>query len=156
MVAPADYKPDKIFTVEEANARLPLVRAIVADIMKLSSDLFDRRERLNQLQSRRPEGTVNVYQEELAQIEEELERDVERLNAYVEELLELGVEPKGVRDGLVDFPAILDDKLVYLCWKFDEPEVLHWHDLDAGFEGRQSLTAGSVAEGADSEDAFDV
>lgn len=155
-MAPADYKPDKIFTVEEANARLPLVRAIVADIMKLSSDLFDRRERLNQLQSRRPEGTVNVYQEELAQIEEELERDVERLNAYVEELLELGVEPKGVRDGLVDFPAILDDKLVYLCWKFDEPEVLHWHDLDAGFEGRQSLTAGSVAEGADSEDAFDV
>ena len=155
-MAPADYKPAKIFTVEEANARLPLVRAIVADMMKLSGDLFDRRERLNELQSRRPEGAVNVYQEELAQIEEELEGDVERLNGYVEELLELGVEPKGVRDGLVDFPAVLDDKLVYLCWKFDEPEVLYWHDLDGGFSARQSLTAGSVAEGSDSEDAFDV
>jgi len=43
--------------------------------------------------------------------------------------------------GLVDFPALVDGKEVYLCWKLGEPEVLFWHDMDAGFAGRQSLTA---------------
>lgn len=150
------YKPAKIFTVEEANAHLPLVRRIVADMVTLSSDLFDRREHLLQLQERRPDGAVNVYQEELAQIQEDLERDMERLQEYVDELVELGVEPKDAREGLVDFPALLDGKLVYLCWKYDEPEVLFWHDLGAGFAGRQPLTAGIAPESAESEGMLDA
>lgn len=156
---PEEYKPTKVFTVEEANAHLPLVRAIVSDMVKLSCDLFDRRERLNQLQGRRPDGSNDVYQEELAQIEQDLERDMERLQCYIDELVELGIEPKGARDGLVDFPAMLDGKLVYLCWKLDEPEVLFWHGLEAGFAGRQPLTAGSIAgsgEAEASDGLFDV
>jgi hypothetical protein len=58
----------------------------------------------------------------------------------------LGVEPKG-GDGLVDFPALWDGRLVYLCWKLGEPEVLYWHEIDAGFAGRQPLTADSVGTG---------
>jgi hypothetical protein len=42
----------------------------------------------------------------------------------------------------------MDDRLVYLCWKLGESEVLHWHELDAGFRGRQSLVAGSVSPDA--------
>jgi hypothetical protein len=38
----------------------------------------------------------------------------------------------------------MDDRVVYLCWKHGEPEVLYWHELDAGFQGRQSLTAGAI------------
>jgi hypothetical protein len=47
-----------------------------------------------------------------------------------------------VRDvirGLVDFPAFRDGEEVYLCWLVDEPEIAHWHGLDAGFSGRQRL-----------------
>jgi hypothetical protein len=40
---------------------------------------------------------------------------------------------------------MMDGRLVYLCWKYDEPEVLYWHELDAGFAGRQPLTCGSVS-----------
>ena len=47
---------------------------------------------------------------------------------------------------------VLDGRLVLLCWKLGEPEVLYWHDLDAGFGGRQPLTAGSVSGGYDSID----
>ena len=58
------------------------------------------------------------------------------------ELQRLGVEPKSATDGLVDFPSIVDGRMVYLCWRLGEPEVLYWHELDAGYRGRQSLAIG--------------
>jgi len=135
----------KLFTVEQANAALPLVRAITADLARLSSEVVDRRERLSALLAGRERSDRDLYGQELAQVEEDLKRDVERLQEYAEELRELGVDPKNFPEGLVDFPAVMEGRPVYLCWKLGEPEVLHWHDVDAGFSGRQPLTAGSTA-----------
>jgi hypothetical protein len=137
------YRPRKLFTVEQANAVLPLVRAIATDLVRLSREVIERRERLALLASPSSSAAKDPYAEELAQIEEELEKDSQQLQAYVEELRELGVEPKSGPEGLVDFPSLLDDRVVYLCWKLGEPEVVHWHELDAGFLGRQSLIAAS-------------
>ena len=138
------WKNRKVFTVDQANAALPLVRAIATDLAQLSRDVIERRERLSLLLSGRQRGARDVYGEELAHIEAELEKDTERLQEYVEELRELGVDPKNGPEGLIDFPAVMEGRPVYLCWKLGEPEVLHWHDLDAGFRGRQPLTADSV------------
>lgn len=135
----------KIFTVESANAALPLVRAIVTDLAQLSRDVVERRDRLSLLSAGRERGATDPYGEELVQIEEELEKDNDRLQEYVDELRNLGVEPKNGPEGLVDFPALFDGRPVYLCWKLGEPEVLFWHDLEAGFRGRQALTAGTTA-----------
>jgi len=131
----------KYFTVEQANAMLPLVRAIVKDLSELSRDVMDRRDRLAHLRSGRNGQHSDVYSEELAQIEEELEKDGRRLREYVDELQQLGVEPKNGPEGLIDFPTLVDGREAWLCWKLGEPEVLFWHELDAGFAGRQSLTA---------------
>ncbi|NIP84685.1 MAG: DUF2203 family protein [Planctomycetales bacterium] len=139
----SDFK--RLFTVDEANAMLPLVRAICRDLSQLAREVIERRQRLSMLQARRESAREDLYAEELSQIEEELEKDNQRLLEYVHELQELGVEPKNAVEGLVDFPSAMDDRIVYLCWKLDEPEVLHWHELDAGFAGRQLLTAGSGA-----------
>ncbi len=136
-------EPIKLFTVEEANAMLPLVRAIAGDMVALARDVVERRERLNQINDHRASSS-DPYGDEVAQIEQELEKDVERLNEYAIELVQLGVEPKGATEGLVDFPAKIDGRLVYLCWRFDEPEVLFWHELDGGFAGRQPLAVGSI------------
>lgn len=141
-------EPKKLFTVEQANGCLPLVRAIVKDLAELSRDVIERRQRLTHLLAGRQRTSAeDFYSSELAQIEEELEKDNLRLQEYVEELRALGVEPKNGPEGLVDFPAMLDGRLVYLCWKLGEPEVMYWHDLDAGFRGRQALTAGTLADG---------
>ena len=134
----------KVFTVEQANAALPLVRAIATDLARLSSDVIERRERLSFLIGGRDRGVKDAYGEELAHVQEELQRDSERLQEYVEELRELGVEPKNGPEGLLDFPAVMDGRPVFLCWKLGEPEVLHWHELEAGFRGRQPLTADSA------------
>jgi hypothetical protein len=145
------YQPQRIFTIEEANAMLPLVRAITGDIVKLSIELLERRQRFAALANGRGPRDADFYSEEVAQVEREMEKDTEKLQEYLNELHSLGVEPKSGPEGLVDFPAMLDGRLVFLCWKHDEPEVLHWHDIDAGFAGRQPLTAGSCAHGDHSE-----
>jgi len=139
---PEEFAPPKLFSVEEANAMLPLVRAIAADMVRLSRDVIERRQRLTALAQRHSGGAfLQQYQEEVEQIEEGLQRDAEQLQGYVDELRELGVEPKSASEGLVDFPALVDGRLVYLCWKHGETSVAWWHELDGGFAGRQPLSA---------------
>ena len=132
----------KHFTVEEASRRLPLVRAIVGDIVDLYRDVRERQERLDRVRklpgaSQRDEESV--YGEELRQSEAEIEKDVERLYGFVAELHELGVELKDRAIGLVDFPTLINGREAYLCWKLGEEDIAYWHELDAGFPGRQSL-----------------
>lgn len=137
-------QPAKLFTVEQANAMLPLVRAITSDLKTLAHDVMQRRERLAAFRRRGPAKgkPADPYADELLLMQQNLAADGQRLQDYVEELRSLGLEPKGALEGLVDFPSLLDGRLVYLCWKLGEAEVTHWHELDAGFAGRQSLVAG--------------
>jgi len=133
----------RTYTVEEANASLPLVGAIVSDLVRVSRQVIERRERLSVLLTGREADSSDPYREELAQIEEELAKDTRRTQRYVEELKELGVEPGNSTEGLVDFPAFIDGRKVFLCWKLGEPEVVHWHELGAGVRNRQPLAAAS-------------
>ena len=151
----SEYRPARLFTIEQANAMLPLVRAITTDLSHLAIEVMERRQRVAMLTAGRDLKAGDPYAEELAQTEAELERDVVRLQEYVAELHALGVEAKGATEGLVDFPSLMDGRIVYLCWRLGEPEVLHWHELEAGFAGRQPLTVGSVAEefGSDLDDS---
>lgn len=136
----------RLFTLDEANARLPLVRAIAIDLSTLARDLIDRRQRLDSLLAGRKPSSTDVYSDELADMCKAIERDTRKLDEYVDELQELGVEAKGAADGLIDFPAMIDGRLVYLCWKLGESEVMHWHEVDAGFAGRQPLGVTAGAE----------
>lgn len=141
--------PVKLFTVEEANRMLPLVRAIARDWIELSESVIERRERISRLTLGREIDPDDPYGQELRHSEAELEKDLKRLRGYVDELRQLGVEPK--QGGMIDFPSIFDGRIVFLCWQPGEQEVLHWHELDAGFAGRQPLTATAGApEGEDS------
>jgi len=108
----------RYFTVSEANATLPYVRAVVRDVTELAAQLRERPD---------------------------LERGPERMQEYEEELRKIGVELKDYFKGLIDFPSVMDGREVYLCWRLGEPEVGHWHELEAGFAGRRKLMAGPVA-----------
>jgi hypothetical protein len=144
----------RLFTIEQANAMLPLVRAITSDLQSLARDVMERRHRLALIADGRQLKPGDPYADELAEMKADLERDALRLREYVEELQQLGVEPKGAMEGLVDFPSQMDGRIVYLCWKLDEPEVLFWHELEAGFGGRQPLTAGSIPGSAAEDGSF--
>jgi hypothetical protein len=141
----------KYYTVESANRTLPLVGAIVRDIVDLYADVHERRERLARVRQRR--GTArqeenSPYSEELDQIERLLDKDIDRLRAFTDELLKLGVELKDPVTGLIDFYSRMDGRDVHLCWKLGEEEIAWWHELEAGFAGRQSLLESSLSTGA--------
>jgi hypothetical protein len=140
-------KPREFFSIEEANAMLPLVRAIVADLASLSRDVNERRRRLSFLLAGRNPNDHDLYHEELVQVERELEKDTRRLHDFREELRALGVDSEHGPDGFVDFPAFSDGHKISLCWKLGEEELLFWHEPDAGCTKRHFLTADSVAGG---------
>jgi hypothetical protein len=139
-------KHRQFFTIEEANAMLPLVRAIVADLVQLSGEVTDRRRRLSFLLGGHNPNQHDPYQEELMQIEQELEKDTRRLHDYRDELRALGVEAENGPEGFVDFPALQEERKICYCWKLGEGEVLFWHDIHDDCTGRQLLTAGSIVE----------
>ena len=127
---------DRIFTVEEANRTLPLVTKIVADLVREHQQWEDKvREFELATVGSTPEKPDAIA--ELLQMEaQRLARDIE---GYIAELNDLGVICKGMDTGLVDFRGQIDGREVFYCWKLGEPSVQYWHEVDAGFVGRQRL-----------------
>lgn len=127
----------KHYTVEQANAMLPLLRSILRDVTQLATDLRTRHDRLLQIEA---QGSVDeAHREELRVVCADYQHGQERMREYEQELEKLHVELKDYFAGLIDFPSMMDGREVYLCWRLGEPEVAHWHDLDAGFSGRQKI-----------------
>ena len=131
-------KNKRYFTPAKANNMLPLVRAIVKDIVDLAHSLRDQNARLERLTLDGVARGILTAQ----QLEEEqaaFEKDQDELQAFVDELHGLGLELKDLLVGLVDFPGWMDDREVCLCWKLGEAEVAWWHETNAGYQGRQPL-----------------
>ena len=74
---------------------------------------------------------------------EQLEREVagiaREIERFRQELTALGVDFKDPELGLVDFPSEREGRTVFLCWRHGEQEVEYWHELTAGYAGRQPL-----------------
>ena len=130
-------KKNHHYTVEEANATLPLLRVILRDITNLANELRGQYERLVRMQ--KTAGLDQAHAEEVHQLAHEFERGQEKMHEYEAELEKLDVELKDYYTGLIDFRHLKDGKEVYLCWRLGEAEVAHWHDLNTGFTGRQKL-----------------
>jgi hypothetical protein len=135
---------NRFFTPAQANAMLPLVRRIVTDITTLAHSLREKHQRIRRLTEG---GSMPVaHEEELFSLESQLEQGQEQMEALEQELGELGILLKDYFIGLIDFPCWRDEHEVYLCWKLGEPEVAHWHEIDAGFSGRKKLMVGAQTE----------
>ncbi|MGD8867034.1 MAG: DUF2203 domain-containing protein [Gemmatimonadales bacterium] len=124
----------KYFTVEEANRTLPLVRRVVSDIVSTHRRLVDL---AGEYRAQAADKDVSAVRR--VEIERELSDLSETVNAFIRELTDIGVLFKGFENGLVDFYAKLDGRPIFLCWKLGEESVEWFHDLNAGYLGRQRL-----------------
>jgi hypothetical protein len=122
----------KVFTVEEANALLPQVRHLIEEIFALRQEVMGMRPDMRPVLEKAVGNGGSRKAGELLETFKKFEQVIAQLHR-------LGCELKGIEQGLVDFPAIRDGQLVYLCWQYNEPVVAFWHDIDAGFAGRQPL-----------------
>ena len=123
---------DRLFTPQDANHLLEKLRPIVADLIQARARLLEMQPEL-----------APVLQKMLgnggSRLTAELLETFERLRADTRAIEAMGVVLKDMETGLLDFPSVRDGQIVFLCWRFDEPAVAHWHSIDAGFAGRQAL-----------------
>lgn len=127
----------KLFTVDEANRTLPLVRRIVQDLLEEYPRWRQAVGRFELLTggARADWGETG----DLLSARDEVTVHADRINRYLQELEAVGCVFKGFDAGLVDFHSLREDHVVFLCWRLGEERVTHWHELDAGFGGRQPI-----------------
>ena len=123
------------FTVEQANATLPLVRRIVQDIV---TQYRVWNEKLNEIDLVAASGRAADAEiaGRLANEAQSLAREIE---GFRRELADLGIQIKDPGMGLIDFPSTMGTRPVFLCWRLGEAEVAYWHEINAGYAGRQPL-----------------
>ena len=124
------------YTVEAANKTLPLVRRIVSDAVR---DYWRWQEKIRRYEEVSATRKPDQPDEEAERLERETLDLAREIEGYVEEIRQLGVEMKGLDTGLVDFPAEVEGRPVWLCWQLGEDSVQYWHETDAGFAGRQPV-----------------
>lgn len=115
----------KYFTVAEANRTLPLVKRIVRDIINTAYEIRSKSDLLGGHYHGNPDILKMSSQ----------------INEYIKELEEIGCLYKdwNFQIGLVDFPALINDKEVYLCWRSDEEEIKFYHELTNGYSDRKPI-----------------
>ena len=132
----------QLFTVEQANRTLPLVRRIVADIVSLHQRWRQTIVALDDVALAQRANEPNDRGEQLEREAQALAREIDECQR---ELESLGIQLKDRRQGLVDFPTLMGGRRVLLCWRLGEAEIQFWHEEDAGFPGRQPLSPSLVA-----------
>jgi hypothetical protein len=123
---------NRLFTLEEANALLPRLREILDEAAIHRNALREKAPRMEPiLRAAIANGGGKAGSE----------YGVAAYNLYqaVERIRELGVVLKDLDMGLLDFPHEREGRVVFLCWHPPEERVAYWHDLDAGYAGRQPL-----------------
>ncbi len=123
------YQFKKHYTREEAGALLPQIRQWLARLDHLRKDLDRFDKRLSGLIGNDIGGaTVNQWIRALADMQEVL-AEFQRRQIFIKDL----------ERGLIDFPAIIGGREVFLCWESDEDKIEFWHDLESGYGGRERL-----------------
>ena len=122
-------RPKRRFTLSQANSTLPLVKRIVGDIVRTHGLVLKYQAELE----RNPAG------KDTSASQTRLDEAVNHLEDYVDELSDVGCELKDYQMGLIDFVGKHQRRDVYLCWKLGEERIGFWHEIDAGYGGRQPI-----------------
>lgn len=120
----------RYFTLEEANTVLAIVRPLLREILAIRQTILDRQTDLWPVIEKSLGNGGNRTASQTVQ-------EFERLDQLVRQVMATGAVVKDINSGLIDFLALREGREVYLCWKYDEDQIRFWHDLDAGFAGRQ-------------------
>ena len=128
---------NRLFTLEEALALLPTVRQLLSEIQGAKRDMDVASIELDRLLALT--GGNGHLAADVASTRDEVRRAGGRIESLIAELDDLGVQLKGIDEGLVDFPSERDGRVVLLCWRLGEETIAWWHDLDTGFAGREPL-----------------
>ena len=122
----------RLFTVEEANALLPTLKELLEDVAVHRDAMREKAPHVEPIL--RAAGSNGG-----GRVGGEYGVEAYRLYLAIEGIRELGVLLKDLDMGLLDFPHERDGRVVFLCWHPPEERVGYWHEIEAGYPGRQPL-----------------
>ena len=121
----------KHYSIEEARAQLPQIRKWLGEINQVRGRLKQLDERIGQMVADGADAGGESVHKQI--------RLIADLRTVLQEFERRQIQIKDLDRGLIDFPAIMGSKEVFLCWEQDEEDIEFWHDLDAGYAGRERL-----------------
>jgi hypothetical protein len=122
----------RYFTLPEANETLNTIRPLVDEIQMIRQIILKNQpEAWPAIEKSAGNGGNRALSN--------MVKDFEKLDTLVHQILDTGVLIKDINLGLLDFPALRDGREVYLCWQHGEGEIAFWHEVEAGFAGRQPI-----------------
>jgi len=125
------YRFQKHYTRDDARSLLPHIRHWLERLIVLRRDLQNHDERLGQLMQHGSDlggDLVNAWTRGLAE-----------LKSILVEFYKREIQIKDLDRGLIDFPALINGKEVFLCWEQSEQDIDFWHDLEAGYAARERI-----------------
>jgi len=130
----------RTFTLDEAHLLLPVLESLLKQAIE-SKQLIERIDKEFQDLNHKiflAGGTlINIAK--VATRKAERERAVQKIKDTLNEIDATGVQVKDLDIGLLDFPCLVDDRMILLCWKLGEEKITHWHSLEEGFKGRKPI-----------------
>jgi hypothetical protein len=131
---------DRFFNLQEAESLLPALKELLCTAMrhKKKVEAFDA-EFANLNQRIHLEGGIVVDYPRLADLRLEKDNSVQQLYETLRQIESRGCLVKDLEVGLIDFPCVVDEREIYLCWKLGESHVGFWHDTEEGFAGRKPI-----------------
>ena len=130
----------RFYDIDEANATVLELEAIVTVLGEQRADLV----RLRDHALARSPGTGSdvepLSDDELRTLRLRMQGLVDQMAAGVARIDQMGLTLRDIESGLVDFPALVSGRQVWLCWRQGEAAVDWWHDMDSGFAGRRPLS----------------
>ena len=122
----------RYFTLHEANTALETVRPLMDEIQSIRNNIIAHQpEAWPAIEKSAGNGGNPTLSKLVA--------DFDRLDELLHRILNTGAQVKDLNTGLLDFPALRGGQEVYLCWKYGEDQIAFWHEMDAGFAGRQPI-----------------
>jgi len=122
----------KYFTLSEANEALKIIRPLIDDVQAIRQKIL----------ANQPEAWPAVEKSAGNGGNKALSKLVdgfEKLDVLIHQILDTGVQIKDINAGLLDFSAMRNGREVYLCWQYGEEDIAFWHEIDAGYAGRQPI-----------------
>jgi hypothetical protein len=130
----------KTFTLAEATTLLPVLQALLKRAMEGKKLIEDVEKELQDLKHRiLLSGGLMVDIPALAHRRAEHDKALQGIKDALAEIDAIGVQVKDLDIGLLDFPCVVDDEIVLLCWKYGEDKIAFWHGVEEGFRGRKPI-----------------
>ena len=130
----------KTFTLDEATTLLPVLRALLKRAMEGKRLIEDVEKELQDVKHRiLLSGGLLIDIPEMARRRAARDKALQDIKDALAEIDAIGVQVKDLDIGLLDFPCVVDDDIVLLCWKYGEEKIQFWHGLEEGFRGRKPI-----------------